>query len=56
MLSDIKRVLKYSFQVWTKTLSGIQFVTLQTAIRYNVKVFLEIKLMLGAGGLVSEFM
>ena len=56
MLSDIKRVLKYSFQVWTKTLSGIQFVALRTAIRYNVNVFLEITSMLGAGGLVSEFM
>ena len=34
LLSDIKSVFKYSFQVWTKTLSDIQFVTLLTAIRY----------------------
>ena len=36
LLSDIKRVLKYSFQVWTRTLSDIQFVTLRRALGYNV--------------------
>ena len=35
-----KSLLKYSFQVWTKTLSDIQFVTLRTAIWYNVNMVL----------------
>ena len=34
----LKSVLKYSFQVWTKTLSDMQFVILRTAIRYNVNM------------------
>ena len=38
LLSDIKSVLKYSFQVRTKTISDIQFMTLRTAIRYNVNM------------------
>ena len=34
-------MLKYSFQVWTKTLSDIQFVTLRGAIRYNMNMVLN---------------
>ena len=41
MLSNIKSVLKYSFQVWTKTLSVTLFVRLRRTIRYNVDMVLN---------------